>query len=55
LAEIVEVPYPLKSVCALAWAGIVAVDLSEQLDLNSEVAVAKSIEHRRLAPSKRGP
>jgi len=46
LAEIIDVSYPLKSVCALVWAGIVAVDLSKQLDFDSEVAVDKSIDRR---------
>lgn len=60
LGEIAGVSYPLKSVCALIWNGIVAVDLSDQLDLDAEVTVAGSIDRRRSVnsaphPSNRGP
>jgi hypothetical protein len=54
LGEIAGVSYPMKTVCALAWKGIVAVDLSEQLDLDAEVDRRRPTNLASL-PSNRGP
>jgi hypothetical protein len=54
LAEIAGISQPIKTVCALAWKGIVAVDLTKQLDLDAQVD-----RRRRVIaveqPSFRGP
>jgi hypothetical protein len=60
LGEVAGVSYPMKAVCALAWKGIVAVDLSEQLDLDAEATLGRRIDRRRSVdsapqPSNRGP
>jgi hypothetical protein len=38
LGEIAGVSHPMKTVCALAWKRLLAVDLSRQLDVESRVA-----------------
>jgi hypothetical protein len=38
LGEIAKLSNPLKTVCALAWEGVLAVDLSRQLDAEARVA-----------------
>jgi hypothetical protein len=59
LGEIAGVSNPFKVVCALVWQGIVTVELSNQLDLDAEVTVARSIDRRPAnsapQPSNGGP
>jgi hypothetical protein len=44
LGEIAGVSNPMKTVCALAWEGVLAADLSRQFD--AEARVARRIDSR---------
>jgi hypothetical protein len=56
LGEIAGLSSPLKAVCALAWKGIISVDISRPLDLDSEATLIERHSPTSMQqPSNRGP